>query len=152
MKLSATLLALLSFAAVPALAQTPVVVPTLPVPAPVVPLVASAPLPVLSAAQADYLTIWLQAGADQGLGAASTGAAPVIGDALVRATLDRARALHSGRIDTADFLEVWALRPAAYDPLPAFAAAVATDRLAQWATALTPPYAGYEALRKGLAR
>ncbi len=151
MKLSATLITLLSFAAVPALAQTPVVVPTLPVPAPVVPLVASAPLPVLSAAQADYLTIWLQAGADQGLGAASTGAAPVIGDALVRATLDRARALHSGRIDTADFLEVWALRPAAYDPLPAFAAAVATDRLAQWATALTPPYAGYEALRKGLA-
>ena len=95
--------------------------------------------------------MWLQAGANQGLGAASVDAIPLAGDALVRAVLDRARALHSGRIETADFLEVWALRPAAYDPLPAFAQAVASDRLAQWANALTPPYAGYDGLRRGLA-
>ncbi len=142
---------LLSLSAVPAVAQVPVVVPTLPVAAPVILPVAPAPLPTLSPAQIDFLTQWLQAGANQGLGAGSVAAVPAEGDALVRAALDRARALHSGRIETADFLEVWALRPAAYDPLPAFAAAVAADRLAQWANALTPPYAGYEALRKGLA-
>ena len=154
MVLLRSIFVLLALPAVPALAQMPVVVPTVPSVAPAtvptVPVV-PAPLPTLSPTQADYLTAWLRAGANQGLGAASVDATPLAGEALVRAVLDRARALHSGRIETADFLEVWALRPAAYDPLPAFSQAVASDRLAQWANALTPPYAGYDGLRRGLA-
>ncbi len=154
MVLFRSIFVLLALPAVPALAQMPVVVPTVPSVAPAtvptVPVV-PAPLPTLSPTQADYLTAWLRAGANQGLGAASVDATPLAGEALVRAVLDRARALHSGRIETADFLEVWALRPAAYDPLPAFSQAVASDRLAQWANALTPPYAGYDGLRRGLA-
>ena len=151
MKFIRPIIALLTLSAAPALAQAPVVMPTVPpVAAAIVPTV-PVPLPVLSPIQSAYLSQWLQAGADQGLGAASATATPIEGDALVNAALDRARALHSGRIETADFLEVWALRPTAYDPLPAFAQAVASDRLAQWATALTPPYAGYDGLRRGLA-
>jgi L,D-transpeptidase YcbB len=148
----------LSVAMLPAiaLAQTPPVTPTMPpvtvVPTiPVAPVPPPVPLPTLSPAQTAFLNQWLQAGAVQGLGASSAAGAAMTGDALVRAALDRARALRSGRIGTSDFLEVWALRPAAYDPLPAFTAAVASDRLAQWASGLTPPYAGYEGLRKGLA-
>lgn len=126
--------------------------PTLPPPvAPTVNVPAPVPLPAISPAQAAFLTGWLQGGADHGLtaNAANVANAPT-GEALVRAALDRARALRTGRIDTADFLEVWALRPAFYDPLPGFAAAVAADRLPQWAATLTPRYAGYEGLRRGL--
>jgi L,D-transpeptidase YcbB len=151
MTLSRSIFVLLTLSATPAFAQTPVVVPTVPQPAPAIVPTVPVPLPPLSPAQAATLTTWLQAGANQGLGAGSATATPLDGDALVRAVLDRARALHSGRIETTDFLDVWALRPAAYDPLPAFAQAVASDRLSQWANALTPPYAGYAGLRKGLA-
>jgi L,D-transpeptidase YcbB len=131
----------------------PAVVPTIPQPTPLLPPSAvpvPAPLPTLSLNQAAFLTQWLQAGASHGLGGGAP-TAPLSGDALVRAALDRARALQSGRIETADFLSIWALRPAAYDPLPPFAQAIASDRLMQWAAGLTPPYAGYDGLRKGLA-
>ncbi len=126
----------------------PVVVPTVP-PVPVI------PLPTLSPAQAAWTIAWLSGGREQGLTAdrdviGSVADAPT-GEALVRAALDRARALRTGRIGTGDFLEVWALRPAAYDPLPAFAAAVAADRLPQWAATMTPRYSGYEGLKAGLA-
>jgi L,D-transpeptidase YcbB len=154
MSLRHSIIALLTLSAAPVLAQAPVVAPTVPQPAPAIEppvAVVVVPLPTLSPTQTTTLAAWLQAGANQGLSAGSAAATPMEGDALVRAVLDRARALHSGRIETADFLQVWALRPAAYDPLPAFAQAVASDRLSQWANALTPPYAGYEALRKGLA-
>ncbi len=140
--------------AAPAFAQVPAIAPTVPSVAPaIVPTVpvVPVPLPTLSPAQAVFLTQWLQAGANQGLGAGSAQVAPLEGDALVRAVLDRARALHSGRIGTADFLDVWALRPAGYDPLPGFVQAVVSDRIATWANALTPPYSGYDGLRKGLA-
>jgi murein L,D-transpeptidase YcbB/YkuD len=128
--------------------------PTLPPPvAPTVNVPAPIPLPAISPEQAAFLTQWIQGGgADQGLTATSTAtpATPLKGEALIRAALDHARALQTGRIDSADFLEVWALRPAFYDPLPSFVAAVAADRLPQWANALTPRYAGYEGLRRGL--
>jgi murein L,D-transpeptidase YcbB/YkuD len=111
------------------------------------------PLPQLSATQTAFLRGWLADGARQGLTSSTTqGDAALSGDALARAALDRASALHRGRVDTADFLQVWALRPAAYDPLPGFLAAVKDDRLPQWAAGLTPRYAGYEGLRQGLAR
>ena len=145
--------ALAALIAAPALAQTaPPVVSTVPVPVPsVVPTVpppAPVPFPTLSAAQAAFLAQWLQSGAYQGLG--DTPSPQLLGDALVRAVLDRARALHSGRIDDGDFLAIWAMRPAAYDPLPGFAAAAGSDRLQQWTNTLTPRYSGYEDLRKGL--
>jgi L,D-transpeptidase YcbB len=147
---------LLPMLSAPAWAQTaPAVVPTVPVQAqvvvPDVSLPAALPLPTISTAQAAFLSQWLQAGANQGLGDNSAPIAGLTGDALVRAVLDRARALHSGRIGLTDFLDIWALRPAAYDPLPAFAQAVTNDRLAAWAISLTPPYSGYDGLRKGLA-
>jgi L,D-transpeptidase YcbB len=126
----------------------PPVVPTV---VPTVPVV----LPTLSPAQASWLTAWLSGGRDQGLSVdrdviGSVANTPS-GDALVRAALDRARALRTGRIDSTDFLEVWALRPVIWDPLPSFAAAVAADRLPQWAVTLTPRYSGYEGLKAGLA-
>lgn len=136
----------------PAFGQTP---PTTtaapPVPPPTVILPEPQPLPTLSPAQSEFLAAWLASGADQGLTAGTLAPVALTGDALVTAALDRARALHVGRVGTADFIEVWGVRPAAYDPLPAFAQAVAADRLPQWAAGLTPPYAGYEGLKKGLA-
>jgi L,D-transpeptidase YcbB len=152
-----------AFAALPAgaLAQAaaPVVVPTTaPTPAKpvappaVLPTVPAIPSPQLSPAQAEFLVNWLGDAASHGLARANP-AVPVTStenDHLVRTVLDRARALRTGRLDKSDFLEIWAQRPARYDPLPGFAAAVAADRLPQWASGLTPPYAGYEGLRKGL--
>lgn len=109
------------------------------------------PLPALSSKQQAFLVKWLASGGEQGLTALSRKQSVALtGDALVRAVLDRARALHMGRVDPADFLEVWALRPAPFDPLPTFNEAVMNDRLPQWVAGLTPPYAGYEGLRSGL--
>ncbi|MEJ7927865.1 L,D-transpeptidase family protein [Sphingobium sp. AN641] len=145
-----------------ALAQTPPppVAPTLPYglaePAP--PLAPPAivtpppvPIPPLSPAQAAFLSDWLKQGAEQGLVSRNRSGRTLSGDALVGAVLDRARALSRGRVDTADFLTVWALRPAPFDPRPGLAAAISADRLPQWIASLTPPYAGYEGLRRGLA-
>jgi L,D-transpeptidase YcbB len=142
-----------------AFAQTvpPVVTPTLPPVAippavvqtlPTAPL--AAPLPTLSSSQAAFLAEWLSGGANQGLGGAKPGAA-LTGDALVRTVLDQARALRTGRIEKQDFLQIWAMRPTVYHPLADFTAAVVADKLPQWIATLTPPYAGYDGLRKGLA-
>lgn len=134
----------------PAATMPPPVVPTLvqPVPAPL-------PLPALSPAQAAWAAAWLSGGREQGLSIdrdviGSVADAPA-GEALVRAVLDRARALRTGRIETADFLDIWAVRPAAYDPLPGLIAAVAADRLPQWAASMTPRYVAYDRLKAGLA-
>ena len=150
--LSVPFLSLAAFTAAPVFAQAPAPAPVaIPVTPPVLTPPAPQPLPVLSPAQATFLTGWLARGSDQGLTAGATAPVTATGDALVRAVLDRARALHVGRVDTSDFLDVWAVRPEPYDPLPAFARAVAADRLPQWAGSLTPPYAGYDGLKKGLA-
>ncbi|WP_066700961.1 L,D-transpeptidase family protein [Sphingobium amiense] len=150
------LLALAGLSSLPLSAQTPppAVAPTLapptvqPVPAPPPPV----PIPALSPAQEAWANQWLKNGAAQGLMARQKDSVALKGDALVTALLDRAKALGTGRVDTADFLDIWALRPAAFDPRPGLARAVSEDRLAQWASGLTPPWAGYETLRKGLAR
>lgn len=153
---------LLGAAAVPSVAQPPAVAPTLPAPpssppAPQVILPPSivtpppVPLPQPSAAQERWLNDWLKGGTQQGLMARSKATGDLKGDALLSAALDRARALSTGRVDTADFLEIWALRPAAFDPRPGLVKAISEDRLPQWALNLTPPYAGYDGLRKGLA-
>nr|MBA4771461.1 L,D-transpeptidase family protein [Sphingobium sp.] len=150
----AGLIALPVFA--PASGQTPppVVAPTLTPPTvqqlPPAPL--PAPIPPLSPAQEAWANDWLKNGAAQGLMARQKASGALKGEALVTALLDRAKALSTGRVDTADFLNIWALRPAAFDPRPGLAKAVAENRLAQWAGGLTPPWAGYETLRKGLAK
>ncbi|WP_448664245.1 L,D-transpeptidase family protein [Sphingomonas sp. CJ20] len=126
---------------------TPAIVQAVPAPAPVV------PLPVLSPSQAAQLSQMI-AEASFAHGLRHDGAVPPRpqgNDALVRTALDFARAVHSGRLDTSDFQEDWGLRPAPYDPLPGFADAVKRDRIAAWIRALPPPYAGYDALQKGLA-
>lgn len=151
------LLALSTLAALPALAQTPppAVVPTMPPAGQVQQLPApppSVPIPALSPAQEAWANEWLKTGAQQGLMARRKATGPLTGAPLVAAVLDRAKALSTGRVDTADFLDIWALRPAPVDPRPALAKAVSEDRLAQWAAGLTPPWAGYETLRRGLAR
>ena len=132
--------------------SAPSAVPPPPVALPQV-LAPALPLPKLNDAQAAFLREWLTDGARQGLTSGSTHSyAGLSGDALVRAALDRATALRRGRVDTADFLNIWALRPPSYDPLSSFTMALKDDRLQQWTLGLTPRYAGYEGLRKGLAR
>ena len=157
------LLALMGAGAVPALAQgpstpPPAVSPTLPaVPQvqPTPPAIVTpppVPVPALSPAQEAWANDWLKTGAAQGLMARQKASGPLTGPALVNALIDRAKALGTGRVDTADFLEIWALRPAPFDPRPGLAKAVTEDRLPQWANGLTPPWAGYDTLRKALAK
>ena len=119
---------------------------------PAVPVQQAVVLPQLSIAQATTLAALIGRNAvAQGLNDAPP-VLPQDTDGLVRAALDYARAVHAGRLDTADFQRDWAIRPAAYDPLPAFRDAVARDRLTAWVASLPPPYAGYDALVAGLAR
>ena len=126
-----------------------------PQPAPVQVTPVQIPLPVLSPDQAQQVRrLIVQGRIAQGLrySTAEAEVLPADDTGLVRAALDYARAIHIGRLDTADFQEDWALRPAAWDPLPGFAKAVADNQLSQWFAGLTPQYEGYDNLRKGLAR
>ncbi|WP_414712383.1 hypothetical protein [Sphingomonas sp.] len=87
-----------------------------PVPPPVVQTLPAAPLPRLSAEQAAQITTMLNQGRiTQGLRYAAADARETAtdSDTLVRAALDYARAVHSGRLDSADFIEDWGLRPVA---------------------------------------
>ncbi|AQR73440.1 murein L,D-transpeptidase [Sphingomonas sp. LM7] len=131
--------------------QTPPATPLVQ-PVPAVAPVQVVPPPTLSADQAAQLgKLLADAGFAHGLRHDGT-ATPRAGsnEAVARAALDYARAVHSGRLDTSDFQKDWGLRPAAYDPLPAFADAVKRDRIAAWFRSLPPPYAGYDGLQKGL--
>ena len=109
-------------------------------------------MPQLSPAQAVTLsTLITRDAVAQGL----SDAPPVLPqdpEALVRAALDHARAVRTGRLTETDFKRDWAMRPFAFDPLPGFRDAVARDRLAAWIASLPPPYAGYDTLAAGLAR
>jgi murein L,D-transpeptidase YcbB/YkuD len=146
--------ALIAALASPSLAQeaaappAPAQVQALPPPPP--PVV----LPEITAAQAAELAKLIgRASLEHGL--RRDGTPPPVASAepqaVVRAALDYARAVRAGRLDTADFIGDWGLRPEAYDPVPAFAEAVKRDRLAAWVASLAPPYAGYDGLQKGLA-
>lgn len=110
------------------------------------------PLPVISASQASQL-ITLLSEARFAHGLVHAGAAPITpqsNEDIVRAALDYAHAVHSGRLDPEDFQKDWGLRPDPYDPAPAFAEAVKRDRLQQWINNLPPPYSGYDGLKAGL--
>ena len=109
---------------------------------------AAVPLPVLSDKQAAALAALLaRDSVAQGL-TDTPMVVPQDQDGLVRAALDHARAVHSGRLAESDFQRDWAMRPVAYDPLPGFADAVARDRLAAWIATLPPPYAGLRRARR----
>jgi murein L,D-transpeptidase YcbB/YkuD len=145
--------------AAPVVAQQTAPAPqTSPTPAlqavPVPPFVPNPPvvLPVLSPAQAAELApILTDAGFAQGLRRVGD-PTPSFKDneTLVRAALDYARAVHSGRLAESDFDPNWGLRPVAYDPLPAFADAVKNNRIGAWLRQLPPPWAGYDTLQLGL--
>lgn len=147
-------------AAAPVLAQTVAPTPSpsaTPTGAPlqVQPLPTPLPLPTVTADQAEQLRrLIVQGRIAHGLRYSTQAAEILPADdvGLVRAALDYARAIHIGRLDTADFQQDWALRPAAWDPQPGFTRALAENRLAQWFADLAPPYEGYETLRAGLAR
>jgi len=136
---------------------TPPVVTTPPVTVPppaVVPTVPPVAIPQLTPEQVQMLNAWLADAPGQGLvRETSTIVAPsaLTDAALVNAVLDRARAMHSGRLAPDDFLSVWALRPVAYDPVPGFVEAVTKNRLSAWIATLTPQYSGYDFLRRGLS-
>lgn len=155
------LLTLAGAIAVPLAAQTPAtpppaVTPTLsgqvqPTP-PAIVTPPPTPIPPLSPEQEAWANDWLKRGAVEGLMARQKSTGPLRGPALVSAMVDRAKALSTGRVDTADFLNIWALRPARFDPTPALARAVSDNRLQQWANGLTPPWSGYDTLRKALVK
>jgi murein L,D-transpeptidase YcbB/YkuD len=148
----------------PVFAQTPPPVSLLP-PTMQAPAVPAAPpqmvqpliapeiiLPTLSATQAKQLAELIRKDVvAQGL-SDTPGSVPRDNDGLIRAALDHARAVHSGRLAEGDFQRDWAMRPVAYDPLPALRSAIVNDRLSAWVAALPPPYAGYDTLVEGLAR
>jgi murein L,D-transpeptidase YcbB/YkuD len=149
MSKAGSMLAVLGLLATPGQAQQVVPAPVAPVPQLVQPV---APLPVLSANQAAQLvTLLAEARFAHGLvHDADTALSAADNDTLVRAALDYAHAVHAGRLDPDDFDANWGLRPAEYDPLPAFADAVKHDRLERWIESIWPRYAGYDGLRKGL--
>jgi murein L,D-transpeptidase YcbB/YkuD len=72
--------------------------------------------------------------------------------ALLQGLTRYAHDVHVGRLDPADFPRAWGLRPQPYDAAAALTQALAADRLGDWLDSLPPPYAGYVALRDGLAR
>lgn len=128
-------------------APVPLVPPAIVQPAPVA-------LPALSDAQARQLaTLIARDEIAQGLRQGNPRSLAALDrDALVRAALDHARAVHAGRLAPADFQRDWGIRPKPFDPRPGFADAVRRDRLAAWIATLPPPWAGYDALATALGR
>ena len=60
--------------------------------------------------------------------------------ALTAGILAYARDVRVGRMETAEFPAMWALRPAPYDPAPDLLAALSTSRLQAWLDSLPPRY------------
>lgn len=121
--------------------------------APVPPVAAAVALPRLTDDQARQIVAIIEAGRiEHGLrhDVAAAKVTATDNDTLVRAALDYARAVRTGRLAEADFKEDWGLRPQYWDPLPSFADAVAKNGLARWARQLPPPYSGYDGLKDGL--
>ena len=72
--------------------------------------------------------------------------------ALTAGLLAYAHDVRVGRMAPAAFPDLWALRPAPYDPAPDLLAALSTSRLQAWLDSLPPRYSGYNAMKRGLAR
>ena len=118
---------------------------------PIAPAASPVPLPRLTADQAAALRTLGDRARANGI-TPPTDYASLDGDALTLAAIDLAQALHAGRIDTSDFLHDWGLHPEPYDARAALVIALSADSVPSWIASLTPPYAGYDGLRKGLSR
>ncbi len=122
--------------------------PVAPVPAPLRP-----PIPPLTPAQAETALAVLRTADAQGLQTRDyLPADPADTRALTEGLLRYARDVRIGRMEEGDFPSNWRLRPEAYDPSPELAQALAADRLKPWLDSLPPPYSGYAALKRGLAK
>jgi murein L,D-transpeptidase YcbB/YkuD len=71
--------------------------------------------------------------------------------ALKAAVLRYARQVRSGRLESADFDDEWAIRPAAFDPKPGLEAALAENGVAAWLASLPPQQPGYQQAVRQLA-
>ena len=142
--------------------QAPATAPTVAIPAAAQPAPAApVEIPALTPAQAQTALEVLRAADLQGLqpksyvpeGLADSGVLTAaqqtaLADGLVR----YARDAHIGRMDPGAFPELWAVRPADYDPSADLVKALGEGRLRVWLDSLPPRYAGYAALKRGLAR
>lgn len=111
----------------------------------------------VSPSQVKQLSSMLANAASEGLVRPSHPAGPATistegGTQLVAAALAYARAVHASQLSDPQFPKNWGLRPATYDPLPSLRDALTNDTLTRWIAALPPTHAGYDGLRKGLAR
>ena len=130
--------------------------PAAPAPAPAV------ALPALSEAQARQLLTEIEKAPSHGFSAAEFDTTEVRGlleagdpsaeAALVNLALRYAQAHRAGRVNPSSVSELWAVKPAAYEPRAELARALSEDRLDSWLASLPPPYAGYRALTVVLAR
>ena len=105
---------------------------------------------LLSPQQAQDIRRALDSAETHGLNSADYRVAVNDNTALVTAALRYARAVRTGRLRPDAFLKDWGLRPAAYDPAPDLARAVAGNSVKAWLDGLAPPYPGYQALQRGL--
>lgn len=106
----------------------------------------------LTEKQTAFLNHLLDKAGDDGLiGEKKEGTAHhLAGESLISASLDYARAIHSGRLSASDFDKNWGMKPDPYDPWPDFKNAVNNNTLGDWAANLPPPYSGYAGLKNGL--
>jgi Uncharacterized protein conserved in bacteria len=133
--------------------EPPVITPPSPAPAAAAPPLALPAPEGLTPAQAETALKALQAAHLHGLRPQDyLPADPEDSAALMKGLLRYARDVKVGRLAPADFPDLWAIRPAAYDPAPELARALAEDRLQAWLDGLAPRYAGYVALKRGLVR
>jgi murein L,D-transpeptidase YcbB/YkuD len=72
--------------------------------------------------------------------------------ALTEGLIRYAHDVRVGRMEPDKFPSLWQVRPAAYDPRPELAKALAEGRLQAWLDSLPPRYSGYAALKRGLVR
>lgn len=118
-------------------------------------------IPALTPAQAQTALAVLRAADLQGLqpksyvpdGVADDGVLTAAQQTALAAGLVRyAHDVHVGRMDPGAFPELWAVRPADYDPSADLVKALGEERLQAWLDSLPPRYSGYAALKRGLAR
>jgi len=141
----------------PAAAPPVLALPAAPVPPPPPPV----EIPALTPAQAQVALKALRAADLHGLqpkayvpdglpedGTLTPAQQTALADGLMRYAHD----VRIGRMDPDKFPELWQVRPAAYDPRPDLAGALAEGRLQAWLDGLPPRYSGYAALKRGLVR
>ena len=142
---------------------TPELEPSIVRPAPEAPEPAPPPIPAMPAlkpAQTARLVALLEAAPSHGLPAPRLGALRSRLESrdraaeaeLIALVVNHARALRGHRVNPTSVSSLWAVAPPPYDAARELQAAVAGDRVDQWAAALPPPYAGYRALQGAYTR